>query len=88
MATPSNGKPPAKLVGALKALKKLQDKHHGVVENTDLTEAQRALLVDTGFIRSVMKGWYFCSNPADRDGESTIWYATYWAFIARYLGKC
>lgn len=87
MGTPSNGKPPAKLVGALKALKKLQDKHHGVVENTDLTEAQRALLVDTGFIRSVMKGWYFCSNPADRDGESTIWYATYWAFIARYLGK-
>lgn len=34
-----------------------------------------------------MKGWYFCSNPAEADGESTIWYATYWAFIARYLGK-
>jgi hypothetical protein len=34
-----------------------------------------------------MKGWYFCSNPGEADGESTIWYATYWAFIARYLSK-
>lgn len=87
MATSSKTKQSAKLASALKTLKKLQDKHHGVVEHTDLTDEQRTLLVDTGFLRSIMKGWYFCSNPGDGDGESTSWYATYWAFISRYLGK-
>lgn len=87
MGSSSQTKPPAKLAAALRTLKRLQDKHQGVVEHTDLTDEQRTLLVDTGFLRPAMKGWYFCSNPAEGDGESTIWYATYWAFIARYLGK-
>jgi hypothetical protein len=87
MASSSKTKQPAPLAAALRTLKRLQDKHHGVVEHTDLSDAQRTLLVDMGFLAPAMKGWYFCGNPADRDGESTIWYATYWAFIARYLSK-
>jgi Fic/DOC family len=76
-----------KLSEALKTLKKLQDKHHGVIESKDLTDSQRALLLETGFIRSVMKGWYICSNPSDHDGDSTAWYANYWAFMSGYLAK-
>lgn len=87
MATSPKTKTPVKLAAALKTLKRLQDKHRGVVEHTDLAEEQRTLLVDNGFLRPAMKGWYFCSNPGEADGESTIWYATYWAFIARYLSK-
>ena len=84
--------PPAKakndkLVSALKALKKLQDKHSGVVESADLAEAHRALLVSAGFLRSVSKGWYVCSNPKDALGDSTAWYASFWAFISGYLSK-
>jgi hypothetical protein len=75
------------LAAALKVLKRLQDKHHGVVEYKDLKDDQRALLVDTGFLRPVMKGWYICSNPADGDGESTAWYASFWAFISGYMSK-
>jgi hypothetical protein len=76
-----------KLSEALKNLKKLQDKHHGVIESKDLADSQRALLLKTGFIRSVMKGWYICSNPSDHDGDSTAWYANYWAFLSGYLTK-
>ena len=76
-----------KLSESLKALKKLQDKHHGVIESKDLADYQRALLLETGFIRSVMKGWYICSNPSDHDGDSTAWYANYWAFMSGYLTK-
>ena len=76
-----------KLSESLKALKKLQDKHHGVIESKDLADSQRALLLETGFIRSVMKGWYICSNPSDHDGDSTAWYANYWAFMSGYLAK-
>lgn len=37
-----------KLASALKTLKRLQDKQDGVVESTDLPDAQRKLLVDQG----------------------------------------
>lgn len=82
---PSSASPA--LASALKVLKRLQDKYSGVVEHRDLTDAQRAILVAAGFLRPVMKGWYVCSNPADGEGESTAWYASFWAFVAGYLGK-
>lgn len=75
------------LTEALKALKRLQDKHHGVVESKDLSDAHRAALVEVGFLRLVMKGWYICSNPNDQDGDSTAWYASFWPFISGYLSK-
>lgn len=76
------------LAAALKTLKRLQEKHNGVVEASDLKEdAQRAVLVDTGFLRPVMKGWYICSSPSDNDGDTTAWYASFWAFVSGYLGK-
>ena len=54
-----------KLASALQTLKRLQDKQDGVVESADLSDAQRRLLVDQGFLRPVVKGWYVCANPAD-----------------------
>ena len=78
----------ATLTAALKTLKRLQDKHSGVVEAADFKEdRQRAELVDTGFLRPVMKGWYICSSPSDDDGDSTAWYTSSWAFVSGYLGK-
>ncbi len=80
-------KPNQKLAEALKALKKLQGKHGGVIESHDLKEQHRALLVEEGFLRQVMKGWYVCSNPRDGEGDSTVWYASFWSFLSGYLGK-
>ncbi len=76
-----------KLAGALKALRRLQDKHSGVVESEDLSEAHRAILVETGFLHQVTKGWYICANPKDGPGDSTAWYASFWAFLSGYLSK-
>jgi hypothetical protein len=76
------------LTAALKTLKRLQEKHNGVVEASDFKDdEQRAVLVDTGFLRPVMKGWYICSSPSDGEGDSTAWYASFWAFVSGYLGK-
>lgn len=80
-------KPNQKLAEALKVLKRLQDKHNGVVESGDLKDAHRVLLVEEGFLRQVMKGWYVCANPRDREGDSTAWYASFWPFLSGYLGK-
>lgn len=75
------------MVAALKLLKKLQDKHSGVVETSDLPEEFRSLLVATGFLRQVSKGWYVCGNPKDSLGDSTSWYASFWPFLSGYLHK-
>ena len=75
-------RPNEKLADALKALKKLQDKHNGVVQTEDLKESHRVILLEEGFIRQVMKGWYVCSNPREGDGDSTVWYASFWPFLS------
>lgn len=76
------------LADALKTLKRLQEKHNGVVESADLkSDEQRAVLIETGFLRPVMKGWYICGSPSDNDGDTTAWYASFWAFVSGYLGK-
>lgn len=76
------------LAAALKTLKRLQEKHSGVVQSSDFKEdEQRAVLVDMGFLRPVMKGWYICARPGEKDGDTTAWYASFWAFVSGYLGK-
>jgi fido (protein-threonine AMPylation protein) len=80
-------RPNGKLAEALRALKRLQAKHNGVIESGDLKDAHRVILVDEGFLRQVMKGWYVCSNPRDREGDSTAWYASFWSFVSGYLRK-
>lgn len=86
--TPGPPKGNPTLTAALKTLKRLQEKHNGVVEASDFKDDdQRALLVDTGFLRPVMKGWYICRSPSDNDGDTTAWYASFWAFVSGYLGK-
>jgi hypothetical protein len=75
------------LAAALRVLKRLQEKHQGVVEASDLSEGHRVLLTDTGFLSPIMKGWYVCGNPRDGVGDTTSWYATYWAFVSGYLSK-
>ena len=75
------------LATALRKLKRLQDRNQGVVEHSDLDDFDRAILVDAGFLRPVIRGWYVFSSPADAPGDSTHWYATYWAFLAGFLSK-
>lgn len=87
-STPSKLKGNPTLTAALKTLKRLQEKHNGVVEASDFKDdEQRAVLVDMGFLKPVMKGWYVCSSPSDGVGDSTAWYASFWAFVSGYLGK-
>ena len=82
MATPN-----LKLSAALKALQRLQDRHAGVVESADLSPAHRRLLTGGGFLRPVIKGWYVCAKPSDAPGASTVWFASFWAFLSGYLAK-
>jgi len=82
MATPSE-----KLADSLAALKTLQDQHIIAIRSEQLSRTHRERLLKNGFIREVIKGWYIPSPPDEPVGESTTWYASFWAFAAGYLNQ-
>lgn len=80
MSTPQD-----RLAQSLAVLKKLQDKGLAAINTKDLTRTHRERLVNNGFIREVMKGWYIPARPDEPAGESTSWYASFWQFCSDYL---
>ena len=80
MATPA-----ANLAASLEILKQLQDRGLVAIRASDVTRIHRERLLKNGFIREVMKGWYIPTRPNELAGESTTWYASFWAFCAGYL---
>jgi hypothetical protein len=77
--------PQQKLAESLEALKALQDKQIVAIRSADLSRTHRERLLKSGFLQEVMKGWYIPSNPHQRPGETTGWYASFWDFCASYL---
>lgn len=71
------------LADALERAKKAAPK--GVLRSADLRRADRELLLRSGYIKDIIKGWYFLIRPGSAAGESTAWYATFWDFLAAYL---
>ncbi len=79
MATPNE-----KLAESLDVLKALQEGSRRVFRSDDLSRVHRERLVENGFLLEVMKGWLISSSPGARAGDSTLWYASFWEFCARY----
>ena len=78
-------RPQEKLADSLKALKELQERGVFAIRSADLTRTHRERLLRNGFLHEVMKGWYIPARPDGAGGESTAWYASFWAFCAAYL---
>ena len=79
--------PSVNLATSVEVLKQLQDKGNVAIRATHLTRTHRERLLKNGFIREVMKGWYIATRPDEVAGESTAWYASFWAFCAEYLNE-
>ena len=77
--------PQEKLAHSLEALEALQRKGVVAVRSSDLSRTDRERLLQSGFLKKVMKGWYAPARPDERTGESTAWYASFWDFCAAYL---
>ena len=81
MTTPSE-----KLAESLAELKKLQnDRGIAVIKADDLTRTHKERLLENGFIREVIKGWYIANRPDEKDGDTTSWYASFWNFTSAYI---
>lgn len=77
--------PTEKLAQSLEVLRKLQNGDKVAIRAGDLSRIHRQRLSKNGFLQEVMKGWYVPTRPEQAAGESTAWYASYWAFCFDYL---
>lgn len=77
-----------RLADSLKVLKKYQDTHENLVINgqQELGTIHTKRLVQNGYLQPVIKGWYIPSFPGS-EGDTTVWYASYWNFIVAYANK-
>ena len=57
----------------------------GVVRTEAMSRSDRERLLKGGWLMPVASGWYLLCSPQAKDGESTVWYASFWHFIAQYL---
>jgi Fic family protein len=72
-----------KLAASLEVLQQVQSGN--VVRSSALSRVHRERLIQNDFLLEVVKGWYIVTRPAQNDGSSTPWFASYWTFIAAYL---
>ena len=77
-------KPHEKLAESLKVLKSLQDHNRHIFRSNEFTRVHRERLVQNGFLKEIVKGWFMSSHPSEADGDSTPWYACFWEFCAQY----
>ena len=78
-----------KLADSLEILKNYQDSHGDnlVIQGANtLGRTHTERLVNGGYLQMVIKGWYIPSSP-ESQGDSTVWYVSYWSFITAYLDK-
>lgn len=76
-----------KLSRALEELHRVLGSDRGVVRGPQLTNANRVLLLESGYLREILKGWYFVSDPTAEQGDTTPFFANFWEYLARYLGE-
>jgi hypothetical protein len=78
--------PQEKLAQSLEVLKDLLDNQHLVaIKTSELSRVHRERLLQHGFIKKVIDGWYISTPPEEREGDSTSWYASFWNFCSQYL---
>lgn len=73
-----------KLAASLEILKTLQGDGRRVFRSGEISRIHRERLLQSGFLREIIKGWLMSAAPDTREGDSTPWYASFWEFCARY----
>lgn len=79
--------PRQKLARALEELHGVLGSDRGVVRGLQLANANRLLLLEFGYLREILKGWYFVSDPTAEQGDTTPFFANFWEYLARYLSE-
>jgi len=75
------------LASALQRVQAIIEKKEGVhiLQTKEILRKDRELLLKTGWLEEIIKGWYMVVRPDVQKGESTAWFACFWDFVRLYL---
>nr|MBL8455330.1 Fic family protein [Zoogloeaceae bacterium] len=76
-----------KLKAALAELHGVLGSELGVIRGPEIRAATRRLLQERGYLREILKGWYFVADPSSAEGDTTPFYVNFWEYLARYLDE-
>jgi len=74
-----------KVSRALTELHAVLGDNRNVVRGAELKAVSRAVLQEAGWLREILKGWYFVCDPAVEDGDTTLFFANIWEYLGSYL---
>jgi hypothetical protein len=70
----------------LSRVREAADQHHGqIVHTSEILRADRELLMRTGWLQEIIRGWYMLVRPDTATGDTAAWYANFWDFVRLYL---
>ena len=75
--------PNDRLANALEEARKSAQEN--IVRGKDLKPRTRKLLLETGSLIEVIRGWYLLAPPFTTAGDTTLWHGNFWAFLGIYL---
>ncbi|MHB1948258.1 MAG: Fic family protein [Gammaproteobacteria bacterium] len=77
---------PTLIAAALARVRSIADTRHSqIVASSEIQRADRELLVATGWLQEIIRGWYMLVRPDVATGDTTAWYANFWDFVLVYL---
>ena len=78
--------PPNKLLAqSLEELQKTPGAKECIIKSSDISRNHRERLENAGFLREIMRGWYFVTQPKDEASIKVFWAGNFWTFVGRYL---
>lgn len=76
------------IANALSRARAKADLHHAhIIQTKDLTRTDREILLATGWLQEIIRGWYMLVRPDVATGDTAAWYANYWDFLRIYLSE-
>ena len=73
------------LVAALNIIQREQKRNINIFKSSLFVRQQKEVLEEYGYIKPIIKGWYYISNPSDTPNDTTAWYMNFWQFLSLYL---
>ncbi len=64
---------------------KADAKNKHVIHSSMIARSDRQLLISTGWLQEIIRGWYMLVRPDVATGDSAAWYANFWDFVEAYL---
>jgi len=74
------------IAAALSRVQAQADAEHAqIIQSTLISRPDRELLLATGWLQEIIRGWYMLVRPDVATGDTAAWYANFWDFVSVYL---